>query len=270
MIYRIVVMSKLAEHLNSMISEDRKYALANAISHVGGPILRMLERGDQPEQTLLDKLHWLLTEPAWMEAHVVEDGHYRSFLNEVRLAWQVADKVGLTIEQIRPKMIARQVRYALLQTSMNSLSSNIHPDTLTIGLQTGLWDEETALTYAGQVAHGMTKVAMLTEIGAFLRERHKDEPAQEVYIDTLIAMREIDYPADYVQALITLARCLPPALLTDALAMTQEIANREDRAKVLSALAPYLSSDLMEEALEVVREIGDSDSRTTALLEGSN
>ncbi len=259
-------MSKLAEHLNSMISEDREYALANAISHVGGPILRMLERGNQPEQTLLDKLHWLLTEPAWMEAHVVEDGHYRSFLNEVRLAWQVADKVGLTIEQTIPKMIARQARYALLQTSMNTLSSNIHPDTLTIGLQIGLWDEETALTYAGQVAYGTTKVAMLTEIGVFLRERHKDELAQEVFIDTLIAMREIDYPASTVQALIALARCLPPALLSDALAMAQEIADRGDRARVLSALAPHLSSDLMEEALEVIREIGDSNGRATALL----
>src|SRR6266566_1830610 len=243
------MMSRLAEHLNQMIPDERKHTLGKVISHLGDSILKTLTLGHRPEQRYLDKLHWLLTEPAWLEAHTIEDGHYRNFLNEVRLAWQVADKVGLTIEQIRPKMIARQVRYALLQTSMNSLSSNIHPSTLMLGLQTGLWDEETALTYTEQVTHGMTKVTMYTEIGASLRERYKDELAQEVFIDALIAMREIDYPADFVQALITLARCLPPALLTDALAMAQEIANREDRARVLSALAPRLFSDLMEEAL---------------------
>src|SRR5437667_208737 len=70
---------------------------------------------------------------------------------------------------------------------------------------------------------------------------------------------------NFLQALVTVAQYLPPALLSDALGMAQEIPKREDRAKVLSALAPHLSSDLMEEALEVIREIGGSDGQAIAL-----
>src|SRR6266700_2138344 len=255
------MMGTLAENLRSLTLADQEYLLNDWTSRLAEVAQNNLNHqialtGD------IEGLHWLMTQPDWMQAHIANTGHYNNFLRVVRLAWDVAEKAAIS----RPEMIGRQVRYALLQTSINSLSSNIHPDTLKIGLQTGLWNEETALTYAEQVTHSMTKVTMLTEIGVFLREQHKDEPAQEVFIDTLIAMREIDYPADFVQALITLARYLPPALLSDALAMAQEIARREDRARVLSALAPRLSSDLMEEAMEVIREIGDSDSRATALL----
>ncbi|MFL5628216.1 MAG: hypothetical protein ACJ788_21770 [Ktedonobacteraceae bacterium] len=210
----------------------------------------------------IEDLHWLMTQPAWMRAHIANTGQYSDFLRDVQLAWDVAYKAT----PFRSEMIGRQVRCALLQTSINSLSSNIRPATLMLGLQTGLWDEKTALSYASQVAHGMTKVTMLTKIGAFLREQHKDELAQEIFLDTLITMREIDHPADFVQALVTVAQYLPPALISDALGMAQEIPQREDRARVLSALAPYLSSDLMEEALEVIREIGASDGRAIALL----
>ncbi|HEX9133638.1 MAG TPA: hypothetical protein VF844_15205, partial [Ktedonobacteraceae bacterium] len=242
------MMGTLAENLQSLPVAEQEDLLNNWTSRLAEVAQHDLNRQRAVTDDIED-LHWLMTQPDWMQMHIASTGHYNNFLKDVRLAWEVADKAAT----FRPEMIGRQVRCALLQTSINSLSSKIHHTTLMLGLQTGLWDEKTALTYAGQVTHGMTKVSMLTEIGAFLRERHKDELAQEVFIDTLIAMREIDHPADFVQALVTVAQYLPPALLSDALGMAQEIPKREDRAKVLSALAPHLSSDLMEEALEVIQ-----------------
>src|SRR5207244_13253737 len=111
-----------------------------------------------------------------------------------------------------------------------------HAESSNIRSQRGPLNEESRRTYFEKETYGMTKLTTMTEIGAFLREQHKDELAQEVFVDALIAMREIDRSTDFVQALITLAQYLPPPLLTDALGMTQEIAKREDRARVLSAL----------------------------------
>lgn len=259
--YLVMSMNNFAERLQQMNPERKQCALDTLVRQMAKNAEAELKQ-QSAETDEIEMMHRLLKQPAWMQAHIANAGHYNNFLRDVRLAWGVAEKAAA----FQPEMIGHQVLYALLQTSINSLSSNIHPATLMIGLQTGLWDEETALAYARQVTHGMTKVTILTEIGTFLLDQRKDEQAQEVFIDTLATMREIDHPTDYVQALITLAQHLPQALLTDALAMTQEIADRGNRARVLSAMAPHLSSDLMEEALELIREIGDSDSRAKALL----
>src|SRR3954454_21584665 len=166
-------MTGVAETLHSMTPELRQFALSSVVSFLANQMLTLLERDRALQMRHLDDLHRYMIEPAWMEAHLQENGHYGSFLDEVKIAWRVADKAGEAIEQARPKAIGWQVRYALLQTSINSLASNIPLEMLLAGIQMGKWSVEASLTYAKQVTHGTIKVAMLAQIGGFLRKQHK-------------------------------------------------------------------------------------------------
>ncbi len=250
--------------IDRITPEDRQYALKHLVRHLAAVALESLDRQSVRAHQMED-LHWLLTEREWMETHLTNEGSYGPFLEEVQLAWQIAEKAGQQLEQARSEMIARQVHYALLQTSINSLASNMLPEMLLAGLRAGRWGAEAALAYAQQATHGMTKVTMLTQIGAFLRQQHEDELAHKALTSALAGLRDLDYTTDYVKALLALAPHLPPDLLADALAATQEIAAGEDRAKVLCALAPYLPADLQYEALDIVWEMGDAKEQAVAL-----
>ena len=223
--------------LDIKTAEKRKYVLSWLIPHFVDTISDILDRQSVQVRHrddlhwLLDDLHWLLTEPAWMEAHVAEDGHYGDFLNEVQMAWQVAEKAGQQLEQARSEMIARQVRYALLQTSINSLASYMPPEVLIVGLRAGLWSGKAALAYAQQMTHGMTKATVLAQVGAFLREQNEEKLVHEAFASALTGLREIDNAEAHVKALVAVAPHLPLDLLSDALAATQEIYDKGDRAK---------------------------------------
>src|SRR5438874_234431 len=254
------MMDTCSEDLRSLPSHHLEYAL-NSLAYQYEVVAQDALEHQLALADEIEDLHWLMKQPAWMQAHIANTGHYDNFLRDIRLAWGVAEKAAV----FRPEMIGRQIRYALLQTTVNSLASNIFPQVLIAGLRLGHWNAKTTFVYAKQITHSVPRVDAFTQVGAFLLEQHDVELAFEVFNSALAALREIEYPSNYVEALLALAPHLPPNLLSHALAATQEIADAKERARVMGALAPRLPSDLFYEALEMVRGFEDSDTRSMAL-----
>lgn len=259
-------MSSFADRFYRMTPKERQFALKHLARHLTAAALESLDRQSVRAHQMED-LHWLLTEREWMETHVANEGSYGPFLEEVQLAWQIAEKAGQQLEQARSEMIARQVHYALLQTSFNSLASNMPPELLMAGLRAGRWGGETALVYAQQMVHRITQVTMLIQVGSFLHEHGKEDQAREAFKSALAGIREIEKESDRVEAFVALAPHLPSELLADALGLvaTPEIFGAEGRAKPLEALAPRLPVDLLHQAFEIIREMDVSDDQAAAL-----
>jgi hypothetical protein len=232
---------------NNLSPEQRSYALQDLAQH--------LYQADDSE-----RLHGLMIED-WMRARSTHDEHYGGFLSDVQLAWSATEQHGVS----NPRVIGWQVRYALLQSSINSLATNILPEVLVAGLRLGRWSASTALIYAQQIAHSVPRLGALTQVATFLHEHHEEELASEVFTEALAGLREIPYPINYVEAVLALAIHLPPHLLVQALAAAQEIADAKERAKIIGALSPRLPADLFYEVLEMVRGFEDSDNRALAL-----
>jgi len=237
-------MDDLADRLARMPPEERTFALEILPQ-------QLVDTGEAED------LHLLLSERAWMHAQVARAGDYGTFLSNVRLARRVAEATG-------PAAIGHQVRYALLEASINSLSGNIPPYVLAAGLRANLWSTKAALAYARQVPHGTTRVAALTEVATYARARGDGEVAHDALGVAMASLREIDDPSQHAAALRALAPHLPADLLSDALAAAQEIYDQGDRAAVLSALAPYLRGDTLAEALDVVRDMESPDHAAAA------
>lgn len=234
---------------HNLSPEERSYTLQSLAQH--------LYQADDSE-----RLHGLMIED-WMRARSAHDEHYGGFLSDVQLAWSASEKPDVST----PRVIGWQVRYALLQTSVNSLATNILPEVLVAGLRLGRWSTRTALIYAQQIAHSVPRVGALTQVATFLQEHHEEELASEMFTEALAGLREIPYPINYVEAVLALAMHLPPHLLVQALAAAQEIADEKERAKVIAALAPRLPTDLFFEVLELVRGFEDSENRALALAQ---
>src|SRR5712692_924013 len=106
-----LTMSKsFISRFNNMSAELRSYTLQSLVLH-------LYEAGEY------NRLHGLLIED-WMRIRSANDGHYGGFLSDVQLAWDATEKPDV----LRLDMMSRQVRYALLQRSINSLGSNMLPE----------------------------------------------------------------------------------------------------------------------------------------------
>src|SRR5947209_11153348 len=91
----------------------------------------------------VDRLHHLLNKD-WMQRRTARNGDYSGFLADVDLAWQ-------STLQTTPPPIGRQVRCALIQSSVRSLGMNTPPILYPIFVEEGFWSLPQALTFARQI-----------------------------------------------------------------------------------------------------------------------
>src|SRR6266571_4561180 len=255
------MMTTLAERLQKMPPERRQYSLDNLASQLAQMAEDALERGESGRDEI-ERLHKLVTESGWMEAHVAYEGHYSGFLVDVQLAWQLATKAGLS----QPEMIGRQVRYALLQTSINSLASNMPSQVLIGGLHLNRWSARAALEYALHITDRTVKVSALTKIGVFLSERQEVRLADEIFNLVLIELRELDQVSQQAKALMELAPYLSPDLLKIEVEIAGRISDIPTLAIVLKMLAPHLSPELISEAFEIMRKVDNADNQIRVLV----
>jgi hypothetical protein len=203
----------------------------------------------------VDEIHKLLREETssgrngWHEA-CERRGRTAIFVTDVAHAWRLAEDLE---EDDPSRAISLQCRYALIVTTLNSLTTDL-PHSLVVALvQKHIWVPEQGLAYALQSSNPQTKASLLTEIIDYLPQNLKEKALQKA----LAATRAIQYEVERVNALRALAPKLPPKLLPEALAIARAIPSGNLRFYALGALAPKLPPELLPEALAIARAFRD-------------
>jgi hypothetical protein len=216
-----------------------------------------------------DRLQELISQP-WMAARFEGSNYtYDGFLADLMLAWQGAH--GETQRQIEadeaPAALADCVRYALIRTSINSLSANYVPALVARAVETGLWPAERALSVAGLVPDPRIRAHMLVVLLA--RVHLKAEQIDQARKSGLEAALAIGFEQARVGALAALAPQLTGEARVQALARGLEAAlairKEEYRADALAALAPQLTGELLVRGLEAALVIGNEEDRASVL-----
>ena len=218
------------------------YARRHLVTHLAGA-----------EQ--FDELFSLVAESnRWAEARYAAEESYASYLTDLERAWR-------SVEGEARWDVGRQVRCALIESSIRSLAGNISPDLLRQLVETGLWSPARALAHIPPMPDERRRAQALAEIMPILPAPLKPE--------ALAAARRIMDEGARADALSGLAEHLPEALkaeaVREALAAARGITDEGARARALSGLAGHLPEELKAEALAAARGITEEGTRAEAL-----
>lgn len=199
----------------------------------------------------VDEIHKLLREETssgrngWQEA-CERLGQTAIFVADVARAWRSAEDL---FEDHPSRAISLQCRYALIVSTLNSLSADSPHSLQGALLQKHVSVAQQGLAYALQSSNAETKAILLTEISDYLPQNLKQEALQKA----LAATRAIQYEQYRLNALETLTPKLPPELLPEALTIARTFPSGINRVEALKALAPKLPPDLLPDALAIAR-----------------
>lgn len=233
-----------------------------------------------------EALHTLVatgdTHQCWAEARYATEGSYAGYMADLQLAWTHADEIAQTDLVVA----GRQVRYALIESSLHSLAESIPPALLVAAVHYGVLSLEAGLAYAHHIPDPEQRSETLKGLAPYLSEpllREALEIAREIghgharaealiglaphlpqplFREVLEAVQETEGERARAKALTGLAPHLPGSLLEQALVAAEEIENEWARAQIVTGLAPYLSPLLLSKALAGAREIDPGQART--------
>jgi hypothetical protein len=195
---------------------------------------------------------------AWSEARYAKEESYGGYLIDLRRVWQWVDtEQGWNI--------GRQIRCAMIESSIHSLANNIPPELLKLLIDTRIWTPAHALAHTSQLSNEWDRVQSLKGIAPYLPHDLKPE--------AVATARVISDASARASALCGLAPHLSDDLKADtisyALAAASVVTDEGARALALSDLAPYLSdesrSGLVYEALSAARATTNHAFRVIAL-----
>jgi hypothetical protein len=238
-----------------------------------------------------DELHRLLQEETseerngWYEA-CEKLGRTANFVTDMARAWRLAE---VTIETDKPRMIALQMRYALIFTTLNSLASNIPAELMAALIENGLWTPAQGLAYSQQVQDDYKQIEVIRslipycnhslqleilEIVRSIRNEHVRASALRSLVPYLLdnlrsEVLEVAYSIQDVSKRVSVFRKLMPHLpeiATETLRLARSIQDKSDRANALSDLAFYFPEILLE-VLQTVHLVQDEYSRAYILKE---
>ena len=224
-------------------------------------------------------------------------GDIPRYLNDIALAWRSAEKTPTGLAQGKPVMdLGRELRYALMLSSVNSVAANVPPPLVEALVEKGLWTVEQGLAYARRMperwraetlsalAGGLAEPAgsrALHEALAAARAIRDDRGRAETLAaiaprlpvvlrdEAIDAARAIGHRRARMEALVALADGLPdPArteLFGDLVATTRSINDEATRTRALEFLAPRLPKSCLEDALATADTIHDASLRVRAL-----
>ncbi len=254
------------------------YARRHLVTHLAGA-----------EQ--FDELFSLVAERnRWAEARYAAEESYAGYLTDLEQAWR-------SVEGEARWDVGRQVRCALIESSIRSLAGNILPELLLQLVETGLWSPARTLAHIPQMpdeeqrARALGAVisqlpdAMRLEALAAAREtldvyqrsialngvalHLSDDLRDEAYREALAAVQEIVNEKRRFEALSEIARHLPQALWGKLLAVARGIADEETHAQTLIGILPHLpqplQGEVLQEALAAARDIADERTYAQAL-----
>ncbi|MDF5731793.1 MAG: NB-ARC domain-containing protein [Rhizonema sp. PD38] len=211
----------------------------------------------------VEEIHELLREESKTEGNGWYEACDRleqtaNFVTDVARAWQLAED-SWTLTTL-PQVIGLQCRYALIITSLNSLSTNLPVGLLIALVKKNVWTPAQGLAYVLQSSNPEQKVNLLTQLANHLPLSLKQLGLSKA----LAATKEIQDDSRRADALSVLADKLP-SVLPEALKAAREIPDDKYRADALAVLAEKLPPELLPQALKAARKIRDESRRADAL-----
>ncbi len=250
----------------------------------------------------IEEIHKLLAEESetggngWYEA-CDRLGQTANFVTDVARAWELAE--ASWTETTLPQVVGLQCRYALMITSLNSLTANIPVELLIALVQKNVWTLEQAFAYIQQSSNPEKKVYLLTQLANHLPPNFKTL----AFSKALAVARGIQDEVKRANVLFILAEELPleflPEVLADARKIQHELSNflliplaaklpelleetryflrqifQDERifhdekkcTQLLILLAPKLSSELSPEVIAAARQIKNKEKRAEVLI----
>ena len=235
-----------------------------------------------------------LTKECWCNAWQALDTRqglgngYSGFMTDVERVWRTTEQVdrhavatgGVAV------YVGQGIRCALIQASINSLSSNLPAEFLVTMVQSGTWPPALAVSYARQKPSVEDRTEALTRLlpcigdsanlastvaeawAAAQQITEKDVrvcalSALAPYLTAaqhrqiLLSLRETEDGLVRCRALSTLTPHLQVDELQEALIDTLQREDANNRSRALSVLGPYLSIDQLREALDAPLQKGD-------------
>ena len=234
------------------------YGLRNLAEHVIS--------GQQP-----DRLAQLVSKD-WMQARVARDEYrYDGFIGDLRLAWQQAHEKAL--RQIRtpsePLDLASSLRCALVNSSINAISSNYSPAIIKYLVEIGTWSVDRALAVADRIPDTADRVSAL--VALLQSGRLSANDYENVRRQALALALSQTWEPNLGPALCALAPYLDGELLPPAWAAAQNMRAKWQELKapalaVLAARFPDRSNlEALREALAAALSTG-GDNRVAASL----
>ncbi|WP_052728012.1 NB-ARC domain-containing protein [Methanosarcina vacuolata] len=194
------------------------------------------------------------------------------FIEDLMKAWNLSEKNSEhQIEQgNKTSFIGLELRYALIYTSINSLSSNISTELLVALLETKKWNETKVFIYAQKEPDSYERVTKLISIYRIINDESMKE---EVMDKALEITSRIQYDYARSNALSALVPHLDgqrkEEVIEKALEIASKIQNDYYRLNALSVLVPHLDGqrkeEVMDKALEITSRIQDDYHRSNAL-----
>ncbi|MBL7495143.1 TIR domain-containing protein [Frankia sp. CNm7] len=268
--------------------DEEKYALCHVAGHLDAA---------GRHSALHDLLELEVSTPprnVWFAVHE-RNGMISSYLADIRLAWQCAERAGdeSSAGDGRLEAGALEIRYALITASIRNLARNIPGPLLVRLVETGHWTASQALAYAHLIPDPADRVHAVialiphlptaelhstlvptSQSAGSLRDPYDRANATSALLPYLAATERaavlgratqaaamaVD-PYSRARALGALAHHLSAAdrreVVEPALRSAADLPSPFHRAWALSALAPGLSGDLLDAALDAARAIED-------------
>jgi len=204
-----------------------------------------LYRGGQ-----FERLDEMISQP-WMVARYNGGGYtYDGFIADLTLAWEHAHaETERQLESEHQTALAQCVKYALIRTSISSLSSNYVPALVARAVKTGLWTPERALSVAGRMLNARERDATYSALLA--TEKLTGDQLTRAQHEGLAAALALGEEEDQALALAVLSPHLTSEQSRQGLAAASTFKSYENRVKALSALAPRLTETDHQQALQM-------------------
>jgi hypothetical protein len=214
------------------------------------------------------ELDALIVQP-WMLAWEELDGSHEGFLTDVGRVWDSVDRAaaGDLSAEVRAWVVGRQIRYALIRSSILSLAAGVPPELLARLVKDGLWTPEHGLQYARRMTDLFTRGRALLTLAAVLPPQHHDEILDEI--------ERLDEEWSRVAVLAELAPHLSESGASRALGIAARIQDPDTKAEAIFVLHETLSPSQLREASALASALPATPTRIAilhrlrcALLEG--
>jgi hypothetical protein len=195
----------------------------------------------------------LVDDVDWYAAQLSRDPSGSAFVNDLRYAWEVASSsdTGAVEKTGHAPLLAREIRYALLTTSLYRRSGAIRSRLLLALVNAGLWTMPEAFASVTQNPYSGARGYGIRALAQYL-------PATLVSAAVEIA-RGLEDPANASQTLAALAPLVPAA---EQMAMTNEaldLARRSGNAAALVSVAKIIPDQERDEVLREAREAAEAE-----------
>jgi len=208
----------------------------------------------------------------WAQARFQAEGDYGGFLADLALAWNHASETAPEADEAA----SRQIRYALITSSLFSLITRVPVELLVALLENNMpgWTLNRVLGYLSYIprsAHrnlALMKVAPLvvSEVVSEVQSGHGITWTDENLLDMVVWLAELLSTDSPMPEFSILVQTLPEAMLANVLDQQEEHLTPSELFRFLSVLTPHLSIVLQRQAVRIAGHFKNEEERADLLM----